>query len=132
MAKKAKKQSNNPQTKLPPKLPLKPPPEWRLSQKFPEYYEVDDLPKPELTQFWSEENLGEYGRLIVQMRHHIAMEAKEGRCLKHEHVKDLFKAFRLSNGKLISANQAGMLATFSRDVDEQEGGNKQRAKPSKG
>jgi hypothetical protein len=125
---KAKRESKNPQTKSPPELPSKLPPGWRLSQKFPGYYEVDDLPKPGLTQFWSEENLGEYGRLIVRMRHYIAMEVKEGRCPKHEHVKGLFEALRLSNGKLISPNQAGMLATFSRDVEEQKGGNKAKKK----
>jgi hypothetical protein len=137
---KAKRQSNNRQTEPPSGLPpgdhpldgplTKLPLGWRPHPKYPGYYEVDDLPKPALTQYWSEENLGEFGMLIARMRHHVAMEAKEGRCLNHDDLVPLFEALRLSNGKKISNNQAKKLATFCRSVKDMDGGNKKRIKRS--
>jgi hypothetical protein len=117
---KAKHQSNNPQTKLPPG--------WRLSSKVPGYYEVDDFPKPPLTQLWPEPNLPEFVSIQLRMVHHIAMEAKEGRHLKKEEIVALFQTQRLSNGRLISENQAKMLATFCRPVEAMTGGNKRNKK----
>jgi hypothetical protein len=127
---KAKRQSNNPDTKPPAELP----PGWRPSSKFPGYIEVDDsspwaLPKPALTQLWREEVMPEFVRVQLQMVHHIAMESQKGRHLKHEEIAALFETKRLSNGRLISPNQAKMLATFCRPVEAMTGGNKKRVKP---
>jgi len=67
VAKKSKPASNTPKSKPPV------PPGWRHSEKFPGYFEVDDLPKPALKQLWVEENMPEtYPNSIAGISSHKA------------------------------------------------------------
>lgn|SRR5262249_53162665 len=125
VAKKSKPASNTPKSKPPV------PPGWRHSEKFPGYFEVDDLPKPALKQLWVEENMPELIRIQLQVFHLIKLEEEAGRTFKKDAVEALFKGIRLSNGRPISPSHAFWLATNCRPVGEMLGGNKQRKRSNR-
>jgi hypothetical protein len=95
------------------------------------YVKFDDLPedvrptadRPPLTVWWSEERVSEYVRIQLRAFHHFKIDPTNLNSYpKHAELKTYFEGVRLSNGQLISPNQATYLATFCRPVDAMKRG----------
>jgi hypothetical protein len=121
---KAKRQSNNPRTKAPSYNldtgPIKPPPEWRPSSKYPGYYEVDDLPKPALTVTHFSELLALANTATYHFRDYVDVNGNVRQ--KMWVLEEWFQTKRLSNGELVTPRLATMLATIVRGVEARKGG----------
>jgi hypothetical protein len=128
---KAKRQPNDRQTKVPPRLPpgehpldgpqTKVPSGWRRSSKFPDYYEVDDLPKPEVKQTTHFPELLALANLAThKFQEHV--DANGDVRLALPVLRKWFQEQKLSNGERVSFRLATMLATIIRGVEARKGG----------
>jgi hypothetical protein len=97
--------------------PIKPPPGWRRSSKFPDYYETDDLPKPAVTESSEMEIIGRK----LRERASTDEATTDRRWTKDDWVKHA-KEYPLSNGRRIEARVAKVMMTIFSPVKRMGGG----------
>jgi len=134
----AKRESKNPRTKLPPETkpssetkspldwgPIKPPPGWHpipSSGSSEHFWEVDDLPTPSLTVAWTEENVPELAAMLLRGLRDLKVDKQKGLYPKASDAGKYFKERPRSDGKPVSDKIADVFASACRPLKGMEGG----------